>query len=155
MTELGGLHRKMVNLDIFLIDYEIVKANPKWWLDILEIFLKPGLRVKASIDRNQTDILEKLSTYYNDLKIAKEKNQIYFEGILNREMIRDFKASYEVKNSEDIDYYSPFISFEIGENYCSAHYGREVYLTGLSEVKLGDILKVINPLREFFKIDIS
>lgn len=78
MTELGGLHRKMVNLDIFLIDYEIVKANPKWWLDILEIFLKPGLRVKASIDRNQTDILEKLSTYYNDLKIAKEKKSNIF-----------------------------------------------------------------------------
>ena len=155
MTELGGLHRKMVKLDIFLIDYEIVKANHKWWLDILEIFLKPGLRVKASIDRNQTDILEKLSTYYNDLKIAKEKNQIYFEGILNREMIKDFKESYKVKNDDGMDYYSPFIRLEIGDNYCSAHYGREVYLTNLSEVELGDVLKVLNPLRESFKIDIS
>lgn len=145
----------MTDLDIFLIDYEIVKVNPNWWLDILEIFLKPGLRFKASFEKEQNNILELLTAYGNDLKISDEKNLIYLKGIINTEMIRDFKASYKVKNSEDIDYYSPFISFEIGENYCSAHYGREVYLTNLSEVELGEVLKVINPLRESFKIDIS
>lgn len=155
MTELGGLHRKMVNLDIFLIDYEIVKANPKWWLEIIEIFLKPGLKFKASFEKEQNNILQKVRDYGNDLIIIIEKNLIYLEGIINTVMIRDFKASYKVKNSEDIDYYSPFISFEIGEIYCSAHYGRELYLIGLSEVELGDVLKVLNPLREYFKIDIS
>ena len=145
----------MTDLDIFLIDYEIVKVNPNWWLDILEIFLKPGLKFKASFEKEQNNILELLTAYGNDFKISDEKNPIRVEGITNKEMIRDFKASYKVKNSEDIDYYSPFISFEIGENYCSAHYGREVYLTSLSEVKLGDVLKVLNPLRESFKIDIS
>lgn len=89
------------------------------------------------------------------LKSLKKKNQIYFEGILNREMIKDFKESYKVKNDDGMDYYSPFISLEIGDNYCSAHSGRELYLTGLSEVELGDVLKVLNPLREYFKIDIS
>lgn len=147
--------RKMTNLDIFLIDYEVVKVNPNWWLEIIEIFLKPGLKFKASFEKEQNNILELLTAYGNDLKISDEKNLIRVEGITNKEMIRDFKASYKVKNSDDIDYYSPFISFEIGDNYCSAHYGREVYLTGLSEVKLGDVLKVLNPLRESFKIDIS
>lgn len=145
----------MTNLDIFLIDYEIVKVNPKWWLEIIEIFLKPGLKFKASFEKEQNNILELLTAYRNDLKISDEKNLIRVEGLTNKEMIRDFKASYKVKNSDDIDYYSPFISFEIGENYCSAHYGREVYLTNLSEVELGDVLKVLNPLRESFKIDIS
>ena len=144
----------MTDLDIFLIDYEIVKVNPNWWLDILEIFLKPGLRFKASFEKEQNNILELLTAYGNDLKISDEKNLIRVEGITNKEMIMDFKASYKVKNIDDIDYYSPFISFEIGENYCSAHYGREVYLTNLSEVELGDVLKVLNPLRESFKIDI-
>lgn len=147
--------RKMTNLDIFLIDYEVVKVNPNWWLEIIEIFLKPGLKFKASFEKEQNNILELLTAYGNDLKISDEKNPIRVEGITNKEMIRDFKASYKVKNSDDIDYYSPFISFENGDNYCSAHYGREVYLTGLSEVKLGDVLKVLNPLRESFKIDIS
>lgn len=145
----------MANLDIFLIDYEVVKVNPNWWLEIIEIFLKPGLKFKASFEKEQNNILELLTAYGNDFKISDEKNPIRVEGITNKEMIRDFKASYKVKNSEDIDYYSPFISFEIGENYCSAHYGREVYLTNLSEVELGDVLKVLNPLRESFKIDIS
>lgn len=145
----------MANLDIFLIDYEVVKENPSWWLEIIEIFLKPGLKFKASFEKEQNNILELLTAYGNDFKISDEKNLIRVEGIINKEIIRDFKASYKVKNSDGIDYYSPFISFEIGENYCSAHYGREVYLTNLSEVKLGDVLKVLNPLRESFKIDIS
>lgn len=147
--------RNMANLDIFLIDYEVVKVNSNWWLEIIEIFLKPGLKFKASFEKDHTRILENLSTYGSDLNISIEKYLTKVEGIINREMIRNFKASYKVKNSDDIDYYSPFISFEIGDNYCSAHYGREVYLTGLSEVKLGDVLKVLNPLREYFKIDIS
>lgn len=145
----------MTNLDIFLIDYEVVKVNPNWWLEIIEIFLKPVLKFKASFEKEQNNNLELLTAYRNDLKISDEKNLIRVEGIINKEIIRDFKASYKVKNSDDIDYYSPFISFEIGENYCSAHYGREVYLTNLSEVELGDVLKVLNPLRESFKIDIS
>lgn len=145
----------MTNLDIFLIDYEVVKVNPNWWLDILEIFLKPGLKFKSGFEKDYTNIWEKLSAYGSDFKISDEKNLIRVEGITNKEMIRDFKESYKVKNFDDIDYYSPFISFEIGENYCSAHYGRELYLTSLSEVKLGDVLKVLNPLRESFKIDIS
>ena len=145
----------MANLDIFLIDYEVVKENPNWWLEIIEIFLKPGLKFKASFEKEQNNILELLTAYGNDLKISDEKNLIYFEGIINTEMIRDFKAFYKVKNGDGIDCYSPSISLEIGDNYCSAHYGREVYLTSLSEVELGDVLKVLNPLRESFKIDIS
>lgn len=145
----------MANLDIFLIDYEIYKANPNWWLEIIEIFLIPGLKFKESFEKEQNNILELLTEYGNDLKISDEKNLIYLEGIINTEMIRDFKASYKVKEGDGIDYYNPFFSLEIGENYCSAHYGREVYLANLSEVELGDVWKVLNPLREFFKIDIS
>ena len=145
----------MSNLDIFLIDYEIYKKNPNWWLEIIEIFLKPGIKFKLSLEKEQKNILQKIRTYGNDLKISYEKNLIYLEGILNREMIKDFEVSYKVVNCGDIDYYSRFFTLEIGKNYFSAHYGREVYLTSLSEVELGDVLKVLNPLRESFKIDIS
>lgn len=145
----------MTNLDIFLIDYEIYKANPNWWLDITEIFLKPGLIFKASFNNEHTNILEKISAYGSDLSISFEKNVLGVEGIINEEMIRDFKASYKVKNGDGIDYYSPFISLEIGENYCSAHNGSELYLTNLCEDELKKIYKIINHLDQYFKIDIS
>ena len=99
--------------------------------------------------------MELLTAYGNDLKISDEKNLLRVEGITNKEMIRDFKAIYKVTNGGGIDYYSPFFTLEIGKNYFSAHYGSEVYLTSLSEVELGDVLKDLNPLRESFKIDIS
>ena len=99
--------------------------------------------------------MQKIRTYGNDLKISYEKNLIYLEGIINTEMIKDIDVSYKVVNCGDIDYFSRFFTLEIGKNYFSAHYGREVYLTSLSEVELGDVLKVLNPLRESFKIDIS
>lgn len=64
----------MTNLDIFLIDYEIYKANPNWWLEIIEIFLKPGIKFKASFEKEQVNMLEKITSYENNLKISDEKN---------------------------------------------------------------------------------
>ncbi len=43
----------MTNLDLFLIDYEIFRENPNWWLEIIDIFLKPGLRFRASFESDQ------------------------------------------------------------------------------------------------------
>lgn len=123
----------MTNLDIFLIDYEIYKSNPNWWLEIIEIFLKPGLSFIASFGKDHTNILEKLNAYGSDFKISDEKNFIRVEGILNKEKIRYFKESYKVLSGCDIDYYSPIISLEIADNFCSAHSGSELYLTDLSD----------------------
>lgn len=145
----------MANLDIFLIDYEIYKANPNWWLEIIEIFLKPGLKFKLSLEKGQTNILEKFSTYDSDSEISIGKNLIFLEGILNGEIIKDFKASYKVVNVGGIDYYSPFYSLEIVENYCSAHYGREIYLTRLVDEDFSKVIKVVRPLNEYLKIDVS
>lgn len=145
----------MTNLDIFLIDYEIFKANPNWWLEITDIFLKPGIKFKLSLEKEDNNILEKFFKYYNDFEINTEKYLINVEGIINDEMIRDFKASYKLKNSDGIDYYSPFISLEIGENYCSAHNGSELYLTNISEDDLEKNYKIINPLDKYLKVYIS
>lgn len=132
----------MVNLDIFLLDYEIDKANPKWWLEIIETFLKPGLKFKLSLEKEQNNILEKFTNYDKVLKITIEKNLIYLEGILNSKMINDFKASYKVIDDGGTDYYSPFISLEIADNFCSAHQGSEIYLSGLND----DELKIFSRL---------
>ena len=145
----------MTNLDIFLIDYEIYKANPNWWLDITEIFLKPGLIFKASFNNEHTNILEKISAYGSDLSISFEKNVLGVEGITNKKMIRDFKAIYKVVSGGGIDYYSPFNGIEIGEGYSSAHHGSELYLSNLSEDELEKIYKIINPLDQYLKFDIS
>ena len=47
----------MTNLDLFLIDYDIYRVNPNWWLEITDIFLKPGLRFRVSFESDQSDIL--------------------------------------------------------------------------------------------------
>lgn len=145
----------MTNLDIFLIDYEIYKANPNWWLEIIEIFLKPGLRFKASFEKEQNNILELLTAYGNDLKISDENNLLRVECITNKEMIRDFKAIYKVVNGGGIDHYSPFNGIEIGEDYSSAHHGSELYLSNLSDDELEKIYKIINSLDQYLKFDIS
>lgn len=73
LTGHGGLLRKMLKLDIFLIDYEIFRANPNWWLEITDIFLKPGLRFRASFERDKTNILENFFDYGCKLEISYEK----------------------------------------------------------------------------------
>ena len=145
----------MANLDIFLIDYKIYKANPNWWLEIIEIFLKPGIKFKASFEKEQVNMLEKITSYENNLKISDEKNLLRVEGITNKKMIRDFKAIYKVVSGGGIDYYSPFNGIEIGEGYSSAHHGSELYLSNLSEDELKKIYKIINQLDQYLKFDIS
>ncbi len=152
--EPGGLHKNDKS-DIFLIDYEIYKANPNWWLEIIEIFLKPGIKFKASFEKEQVNMLEKITSYENNLKISDEKNLLRVEGITNKKMIRDFKAIYKVVSGGGIDYYSPFNGIEIGEGYSSAHHGSELYLSNLSEDELEKIYKIINPLDQYLKFDIS
>lgn len=143
----------MTNLDIFLIDYEIYKANPNWWMEIIEIFLKAGLRFRASFNKEDRNILEKLSTYESELKISVEKHLILVERIINKEIIRDFMENYKVISKDDIDYYGPFYSMEIGDNYTSAHHGSELYLTNLSDYDLKKVLEIVNPLKNHLKID--
>lgn len=145
----------MVNLDIFLLDYEIDKANPKWWLEIIETFLKPGLKFKLSLEKEQNNILEKFTNYDKVLKITIEKNLIYLEGILNSKMINDFKASYKVIDDGGTDYYSPFISLEIADNFCSAHHGSEIYLSVLNDDELKNVFELVKPLKKYLKIGFS
>lgn len=103
----------MTNLDIFLIDYEIYKANPNWWMEIIKIFLKAGLRFRASFNKEDRNILKKLSTYDSELKISVEKHLILVEGIINKEIIRDFMENYKVISKDDIDYYGPFTVWKL------------------------------------------
>ena len=123
----------MTNLDIFLIDYDIYRVNPNWWLEITDIFLKPGLRFRASFERDQINLLEKFFDYGCKLEISYEKYLTNVDCLISKEMIRDFKANYKVKLGDDIDYYSPFFTLEIGYQYCSARHGSEIYLTDLND----------------------
>ena len=145
----------MTNLDLFLIDYEIYKANPNWWLEITDIFLKPGLRLRASFERDQTNLLEKFFDYGCKLEISNEKYLTNVDAVISKEMIRDFKKNYKVKLGDDMDYYSPFFTLEIGHQYCSSHHGREIYLTDLNDDDLKKILEIVKPLKKYFRIDFS
>lgn len=145
----------MTNLDIFLIDYDIYRINPNWWLEITDNFLKPGLRLRASFESDQSDILESLSFYDSELKINREKYLTNVDCLISKEMIRDFKKNYKVKLGDDIDYYSPFFTLEIGHQYCSAHHGREIYLTDLNDCELKKVLEIVKPLKKYLKIDFS
>ena len=145
----------MTNLDIFLIDYDIYRVNPNWWLEITDIFLKLGLRLRAGFESYQSNILESLSFYDSKLEINYEKYLTNVDCLISKEMIRDFKANYKVKLGDDMDYYSPFFTLEIGHQYCSAHHGSEIYLTDLNDDELKKVLELVKPLKKYLKIDVS
>lgn len=126
----------MTNLDLFLIDYDIYRKNSNWWLELTDIFLNPGLRFRASFERDQTNILEKFFDYGCKLEISYEKNLTNVDCLISKEMIRNFMENYKVMLGYDIDYYSPFFTLEIGYQYCSARHGSDIYLTDLNNDEL-------------------
>ena len=69
-------------------------------------------------------------------------------------MIKDFNDNYKLSFAEDINLYCKFNNLKIGKKYCSAHNGRQVYLTDITDDEYQSIKKIILPLEEFLKVDV-
>lgn len=142
----------MTNLDIFVIDYELSNINPNWWIDIIKIFLKVDENFKASCDKRYISNFDKDLINSNSFEIHLENNLIEVSGKLSKEMILNFYTNYKPYLNKNIDIYCVFYSLKIGNNYCSAHNGSQIYLTNLSNEVLDKVEKIILPLSDFLQI---
>ena len=93
--------------------------------------------------------------YDSKLKFNREKYLTNVDCLISKQMIRYFMENYKVRSGDDIAYYSPFFTLEIGHQYCSAHQGSEIYLSGLNDDELKNIFEIVKPLKKYLKFDFS
>lgn len=91
----------MIDLDIFLIDYEISNINSNWWLEILNIFLKAGEKFIVMDFNNDNSFLEKVLDYSKNAEIKIQNNFVEVSGVLTEKMIKDFNEDYKLSFAED------------------------------------------------------
>ena len=68
-------------------------------------------------------------------------------------MIDHLNRNYKPELCHDIDSCCSFNVLEIGEKFCSTHYGRELYFTNLTPEERGEVEQILQPLYQFLKID--
>lgn len=100
------------------------------------------------------DDIPRLTTLLTDqtVCVTKGKNhEVTFSDLLNSEMIDHLNRNYTPELCHDIDSYCPFDVLEIGEKFCSPHYGSELYLTNLTPEERGEVEQILQPLSQFLK----
>lgn len=117
------------------------------------LFLKVGESFYAKGDE---DDIPRLTTLLTDQSVCVTKvkhHEVAFSGLLSTEMIDHLNRNYKPELCHDIDFYCSFNVLEIGEKFCSVHYGRELYLTNLTPDERGEVEQILQPLYQFLKID--
>lgn len=117
------------------------------------LFLKVG---ESFYTEGDEDDIPRLTTLLTDqtVCVTKGKNhEVTFSDLLNSEMIDHLNRNYKLELCNYIDSYCPFDVLEIGEKFCSPHYGSELYLTNLTPEERGEVEQIPQPLYQFLKID--
>lgn len=117
------------------------------------LFLKVGERFNAIGDE---DDFSQFTTLLIDQTICVKKgknHEVTFSGLVSTALIDHLNRNYKPELCHDIDFYCSFNVLETGEKFCSAHYGRELYLTNLTPEERGEVEQILQPLSQFLKID--
>lgn len=141
----------MKRLFLELIDYNIHEINTTWWKQIMALFLKSGVPFEIRCWREETEILEKALRFG---RISLEQSTRYersVKGILTDQMIH---MLLEQPKPEDDEQMTEFFTINIGSNFCSAHYGLELYMDDLSDTQIQQIHKIITPIQSYFSYEI-
>lgn len=96
------------------------------------LFLKVGERFNVIGDENDISQLAILSTDQTVCVTKRKNREVTCSGLVSSELIDNLNRNCKPELCHDIDFYCSFNILEIGEKFCSAHYGRELYLTKLT-----------------------
>ena len=140
---------KMISLNV--IDYEINNVNPKWWKQIMTVFLKEGHKFEIRCWKEEKEAIETALQYGEINKNEKSKNEISITGTLTEKIIQDILT---LPDPDDYDRWTDFFTINIQNNFCSAHYGAEMYIYNLTDQTVEMISQIISPIQEFFSFGV-
>ena len=141
----GGIFMKHITIE--LIDYNIYEVNTTWWKQLMSLFLQVGVPFEIRCWREQTDVMEEVLTFGN---LSEEKSTAYevsITGILTDAVIDHILHETMPNDDEQM---SKFFTINIGENFCSAHYGKEICINDPDDTICCQISSIFDSLQEYF-----
>ena len=141
----------MKRISLNVIDYGINDINTKWWKQIMSVFLKPGSDFEIRCWKDEKEEIEKALRFGKLNEAEKSKNEISINGNLTEKMIQEILAE---PKPNDYDKWIDFFTINIQDNFCSAHYGTEIYIYDLTDRDVEIIKQIILPTHDFFSFGV-
>ena len=127
------------------------RVSSKWWKKLIKYFVQTGDCLEIRCWKEELDEIKKASAYGEP---SNENYEVSVKGIVSEEFISELLS----ENPKDKSIYNKMtkyftINAEHGQRkLCSAHYGTEMYLIGLSD---DDISYFQDVMKEFTEDEFS
>ncbi len=140
----------MKRIFLELIDYKIHAIHTTWWNQIMMLYLKAGEPFEIRCWREEKDIVESILPFGSISKERSTDYEVSVTGILTDQMMQTI---LQQPKPEDEEQMTPFFTMNIGGCFCSAHYGKELYIDQPTDAVLWQVNEIIAPIREYFNYD--
>ncbi len=142
----------MREISLQMLDYHI---SSFWWKELVKYFLQEGDSLEIRCWKEELDEIQKASLYGN---LTVENYEVSIKGVVSEQFILELLSD----NPTDKSIYNKMtkyftINVERGQRkFCSAHYGTELYLIGVSDEDIAFFKKVMQAYtEEDFSINIG
>lgn len=122
---MGSISLDMINLRI----------SSSWWKELVKHFVQAGDTLEIRCWKEERDEIQQASTYGNP---TEDHYEVSVKGIVSNELLTELLS----ENPTDKSVYNKMTKyFTINteheqRKFCSAHYGTEIYLMGLSDLDI-------------------
>ena len=138
----------MREISLQMIDRRI---SSDWWKKLVKYFVKVGDRLEIRCWKEETAEIKQASVYGNP---TDDNYEVSIKGVVSDQFISELLS----ENPTDKSIYNKMTKYftinveREGRTFCSAHYGTEIYLTGVSA---DDIALFQDVMREYTEEDFS
>jgi len=139
----------MGSISIQMIDNTV---SSYWWKELVRHFVRAGNDFEIRCWKEETDEIQQASVYGIP---EDDQNEVSVKGIVTEELLKELLS----EEPTDKSLYNKMTKyFTINVNYgclsfCSAHYGTEMYLEGVSDEDLFFVHQLLDPYGDGFSVN--
>ena len=128
-------------------------VSSHWWQKIVKYFVHVGNSLEIRCWKEENEEIQQ-ALQYGNLNLAEANYEVSIKGIVTKEFLTELLS----ENPQDKSIYNKMtkyftINVDSGQRrFCSAHYGTEIYLMGVSD---DDIIFFKNAMRAYAEDDFS
>ena len=129
-------------------------VSTQWWRDVMEHFVRVGDELEIRCWKEETEEIRQASMYGIP---ADARNEVSIRGTVTAELIAEL-LSEEPTDKSIYNKMTKYFTINVKSercDLCSAHYGTEMYLEGVSEEDISFFQSVIRPYDDCFSVHIE
>ncbi len=141
----------MKTIQVQMLDRNV---NSDWWKKIIHHFVKQGDKFEIRCWNEEYKEIKKALTY-GSLFQDESNYETVIKGVVSEQMIKEFLSMPEPMDKTIYNKMTIFFTINIGDNFCSTHYGTELYLYNVSDDEVEVFNIIMTPCWENFSISIE